>query len=113
VLLGFLDTDGNPSVVPVEVQGGEPDGIRLGAAPGLLPPGSRRAGVLGHDYRAQLIGLAARQHTGWLEVLETDGRHGLYAPHTEKGFRAPANKTLLLLANGLLAKRGMRRAART
>ena len=29
-----------------------------------------------------------------------------------KGFRAPANKTLLLLANGLLAKRGLRKARR-
>jgi hypothetical protein len=36
----------------------------------------------------------------------------LYAPHTETGFRAPANKTLLLLANGLLAKQGLRRARR-
>jgi len=37
---------------------------------------------------------------------------GLYFPHTEKSFRAPANKTLLLLANGLLAKKGMRAARR-
>ncbi|HEY2600274.1 MAG TPA: hypothetical protein VGI67_01870 [Thermoleophilaceae bacterium] len=31
-----------------------------------------------------------------------------YAPHTETGYRAPPNKTLLLLLNGLLAKRGVR-----
>ena len=41
-----------------------------------------------------------------------DGEGALYAPHTESGFRAPANKTALLLANGLLAKRGLRKARR-
>jgi hypothetical protein len=34
----------------------------------------------------------------------------MYAPHTEKGFRAPSNKTVLLLANGLMARRGLKRA---
>jgi hypothetical protein len=53
-----------------------------------------------------LIGLEARQYTGWLEV-DADGR-GLYAPHTEQGYKAPPNKTMLLLFNGLLAKRGVR-----
>ena len=68
------------------------------------PP--RRA-ASGHSYRAKLIGLAARQHTGWLTV---DEEGALYAPHTESGFRAPPNKTLLLFFNGLLAKQGLRRA---
>ena len=81
-------------------------GSRLSAA---LPPGGRRAGLLAHSYRPKLIGLAARQHTGWLTV---DEEGALYAPHTESGFRAPANKTALLLANGLLAKRGLRKARR-
>jgi hypothetical protein len=55
--------------------------------------------------------LTTRQHTGWLEVAE----HGAatYAPHTETGYQAPANKTLLLLLNGLLAKRGVRQAAKS
>ena len=65
--------------------------------------------MLAHSYRPKLIGLAARQHTGWLTV---DEEGALYAPHTESGFRAPANKTALLLANGLLAKRGLRKARR-
>ena len=51
----------------------------------------------------QLIGLKTRQHTGWLQ-------DGVYAPHTASGFRAPANKTLLLLANGFMARRGLRKA---
>jgi hypothetical protein len=108
VLLSYVGADGCPEVVPVEVDDAGPEGIRL-ASRRPLPPGGRRAGLLGHSYRPQLIGLAARQHTGWLTV-DPDG--ALYAPHTESGFRAPANKTALLLANGLLAKRGLRRARR-
>ena len=108
-LCGFVQADGYPAVVPVEVGGADAGGIALGAADGLLPEGGRRAGLLAHSYRPQLIGLAARQHTGWLEVA---GARATYAPHTETGFRAPANKTLLLLANGLLAKQGLRKARR-
>jgi hypothetical protein len=108
LLLSYVGADGYPEVVPVEVESAAPEGIRLSSAR-RLPAGGRRAGVLGHSYRAKLIGLAARQHTGWLTVGEEGA---LYAPHTESGFRAPANKTALLLANGLLAKRGLRRARR-
>ena len=108
MLLAYVGGDGYPEIVPVVVEGAGPDGIRLSSAR-RLPPGGRRAGVVAHSYRPQLIGLAARQHTGWLTV---DGQGALYAPHTESGFRAPANKTALLLANGLLAKRGLRRARR-
>ena len=55
--------------------------------------------------RPKLIGLETRQHTGWLQ-------DGVYAPHTAGGFKAPANKTLLLLGNGYLARRGLKRAQR-
>jgi hypothetical protein len=111
-LLAFADVDGFPLVAPVAVTGVESSGVRIGGPPSLLPRAGRRAGLLGHSYRAKLIGLTARQYTGWLEV---HGRNGdaVYAPHTEKGFQAPANKTLLLLANGLLAKRGLRQARRS
>jgi hypothetical protein len=108
LLLAYVGADGYPEIVPVRIDGAGPEGLRLSSA-ARLPPGGRRAGVLAHSYRPKLIGLAARQHTGWLTVDE-DG--ALYAPHTETGFRAPANKTALLIANGLLAKRGLRRARR-
>jgi Pyridoxamine 5'-phosphate oxidase len=75
-----------------------------------LPPGGRRAGLLGHTYSPRLIGLDTRRHTGWLEVSEDAGAR--YAPHTEVDHRAPANKTLLLLLNGALAKKGVRQAAK-
>jgi hypothetical protein len=106
VLLAFVGADGYPDVVPVAVQDTGPDGIRLSTAR-ELPHGGRRAGIVGHSYRPKLIGLTSRRHTGWLEV----GPEGaVYAPHTESGFKAPPNKTLLLFFNGLLAKQGLRRA---
>ena len=100
VLAGYTGADGFPMVAPVRVGEASPAGIALA---GSLPSGGRRAGLLGHRYEAQLIGLETRQYTGWLQ-------DGVYAPHTENGFRAPANKTLLLLANGFMARRGLKRA---
>jgi hypothetical protein len=100
VLVAFAGGDGFPVVVPVNVGSAGPSGISL---VGRLPSGGRRAGILGHRYEAKLIGLQTRQHTGWLQ-------DGVYAPHTENGFRAPANKTLLLLVNGFMARQGLRRA---
>ena len=108
-LLGYAGADGAPIVVPVELGADDDSGIVVSSAT-PLPPGGRRAGLLGHSYRPQLIGLVTRQHTGWLEVGE-DG-DALYKPHTETGYKAPANKTLLLLLNGALAKRGVRQAAK-
>jgi hypothetical protein len=101
-LLAYVDADGFPAIVPVGVGAARAAGVELS---GRLPPGARRAGLLGHTYGPQLVGLRTYQLTGWLD-------NGVYAPHTAKGFRAPANKTLLLLANGLLARRGLARAQR-
>ena len=109
VVLAYRGGDGYPMIVSVAVTGPGRDGLRLDAGPGLLPEGGRRAGLLAHGYGKQLVAIAARQHTGWLTV---SGREARYAPHTEQGFRAPSSKTLLLLANGLLAKRGLRKAER-
>jgi hypothetical protein len=110
-LLAFRGADGYPVQVPVRIGEPEAGGIVLEVPPGVVPPGGRRAGLLSHGYGPQLTGLATRQFTGWL-TLDESGR-ALYAPHTEQGFRAPGNKTLLLLANGLLAKRGLRKAERS
>ena len=100
VLIAYVGSDGLPVIVPVSVGAAGPSGIEL---EGPLPGGGRRAGLLAHRYQPQLIGLETRQHTGWLQ-------DGVYAPHTESGFRAPANKTALLLANGFMARRGLRAA---
>ncbi|MGH2910920.1 MAG: pyridoxamine 5'-phosphate oxidase family protein [Solirubrobacteraceae bacterium] len=105
ILLGYVQSDGFPTLVPVGIGGTSASGMEITGP--SLPPGGRRAGLMAHRYEKQLIGLETRQHTGWLQ-------DGIYAPHTEGGFRAPANKTLLLLANGFMARRGLKRAqART
>jgi hypothetical protein len=100
VLLAWIGADGLPEIAPVRVGEATAAGIALS---GPLPAGGRRAGLLAHSYEPQLIGLEVKQYTGWLE-------DGIYAPHTERGFRAPANKAVLLLANGLMARRGLKRA---
>lgn len=108
-LVAAAGADGHPFVLPFAPGAVRDDGIGLNiAGPGLCP-GGRRAGVLAHSYRPRLVGLEARQHTGWLNT-EADGKTGVYAPHTEQGFVAPPNKTLLLLVNGFMARRGLRRA---
>lgn len=107
-LLAFRGEDGYPFVVPFDVGETSERGIAISAHG--LPAGGRRAAVIAHDFRPKLIGLKARQHTGWLQV--SDDGTAIYAPHTQTGFAAPPNKTLLLLANGLLAKRGLHRARR-
>jgi hypothetical protein len=109
-VLAYRGSDGFPVVVPVEFAGHDASGFRLITAPGLLPPGGRRAGLLAHAYRPQLIGLATRSFTGWLDV-SADGTV-LYAPHTSVGFAAPPNKHALLIVNGLLAHAGLWRARR-
>ncbi|MFC9789903.1 pyridoxamine 5'-phosphate oxidase family protein [Rhodococcus sp. NPDC127528] len=108
LLLAYRDADRYPVIVPVGVRSADAAGVRL-RVPAGVPLGGRRAGLLAHSYGAQLVGLESRQNTGWLEVTDNGA---LYAPHTESGFRAPANKTILLLANGFLARRGLAKARR-
>lgn len=109
-VLAYWADDGFPVVVPVQLAGHDAAGVRLVTAKGLLPPGGRRAGLLAHAYRPQLVGLATRTFTGWLEV-DGDGT-AVYAPHTTKGFVAPPRKKLLLVVNGLSAKYGLWQARR-
>jgi hypothetical protein len=109
-LLAYRGADGFPVVVPVELAGHDPAGLQLVVPRGLLPPGGRRAGLLAHAYRPQLVGLSTRTFTGWLEV--TGDGAAVYAPHTTKGFVAPPRKKLLLVSNGLFAKYGMWQARR-
>jgi hypothetical protein len=109
-ILAYRGSDGFPVAIPVDLAGHDETGLRLVAASGLLPPGGRRAGLLAHAYRPQLVGLSTRIFTGWLQVAP--GGDAVYAPHTSKGFIAPPRKNLLLISNGLLAKAGMWQARR-
>ena len=108
-VLAYRGADGFPVIVPIQIAGHDQAGLRLVAPARLLPPGGHRAGLLAHAYRPQLIGLASRVFTGWLDVT-VDG--AVYAPHTSKGFIAPPRKKPLLVVNGLLAKYGVWQARR-
>ena len=108
-LVGWTGADGCPVVVPVGAITAHPDRIDLATGGGLLPEGGRRAAVLAHDYRAHLVGLRERHSLGWMTADGHDG-HATFHPHSSGGFVAPPNKTLLLLANGFLARRGLKRA---
>lgn len=99
-LLAWRGADAYPQIAPTTV--GAPSRLGLSLS-GPLPARGRRAGLLAHRYEPRLIGLEVRQHTGWLQ-------DGVYAPHTERVVRAPANRTLVLLANGFMARRGLREA---
>jgi hypothetical protein len=72
--------------------------------------GARRAAVLTHDYRPELVGLRSRYALGWLDAGAAPPDPLRFAPHTAGGFVAPPNKTLLLLVNGYLARRNLKRA---
>jgi hypothetical protein len=108
-LVGWRGGDGYPVVVPVRAVTRSTDHVWVRVGGGVLPPGGRRVGLLAHDYRPELIGLRSAYALGWLDSNEGD--EGRFYPHTMGGFVAPPNKTLLLLANGYLARRGLRRAA--
>lgn len=108
VLLGWVGDDGFPVVAPVAVVGGGRDGIELRAAPGLVPPGSRRAGLTAHSFSPGSIGQNQRKYTGWLEA----GEEIIYAPHTASNYRFPASKTLYRLITGGAARWGLRSADR-
>ena len=84
--------EGNPAVTGTPLPARDVPSQRP-PAKGTGPSGGRRAG------RQAAAGGASRAAR-----LSGHGRH------TESGFRAPANKTLLLLANGFLAKRGLKKA---
>jgi hypothetical protein len=111
-LVGFQGSDGFPVVLPVtSVAAGPGDALDIGVpATPLLTPGGRRAGLLGHRYNRQLVGLATRHAVGWLDVDAGGGTR--FTPRITSGFTAPANKTALLLANGVLARKGLRDARR-
>jgi hypothetical protein len=109
-VLAYRGADGYPVVVPVQIAGHDEAGLRLVVPGGLLPPGGRRAGLLAHAYRPQLVGLSTRTFTGWLEA--TGDGAPVYAPHTSRGFVAPPRKTLLVVSNGLFAKYGIWQARR-
>lgn len=109
LLLGWVGADGYPAVAPVSVAGEDREGLDLLDPSGAVPPGERRAGLVGHDFGPGLTGLRVQQHTGWLRV-SGDGIR--YAPHTEHRNRTPRGSRGTQLVNGGRAKLGLRRERR-
>ena len=100
VLCGWVGTDGFPVVAAVVPGAASGRGVALS---GPLPPGGRRAGLCAHDFARYTYGQEQRRHTGWLE-------DGVYAPHTETGYRLPESRLLFHLAGGVVTRWGMRSA---
>jgi hypothetical protein len=96
LLLGWVQADGFPMVVPVRIRAATERGIEL---EGTVPAGARRAGLMAHEFERYTFGQRLRKHTGW---LEHDERGLVYSPHTESGYAFPASRRLFyLLAGGM------------
>lgn len=111
LLAGWVGADGYPEVVPVRVRGTEPGGIDLESPAGLLPPGGRRAGLLGHWFAKHNVPHRLRRHTGWLEG-GPDGHRGVYAPHTAGGYALPPWQWSFKLLAGAGTRLGLRQGRR-
>lgn len=106
VLLGWVDTDERPTIVPVGVGPVAHDGIELLAPAGLLPPGARRAGLTAHWFSHGVTGQRQIVLTGWL-----DG--STYAPHTRASYLMPPLRSVYRLVVGAATRRRYRGAAGT
>ncbi|MBW8482109.1 pyridoxamine 5'-phosphate oxidase family protein [Actinomadura parmotrematis] len=107
-LLGWVGGDGFPVSVPVRVDGADEGGMRLDAAPGLLPEGGRRAGLTAHSFTRYIIGQEQHVHTGWLD----GGPPVRYAPHTRVAYRMPPSRLARKVGMGVAMRVGRRSAAR-
>jgi hypothetical protein len=110
-LLGWIDADGLPYVLPVDVAGTDLDGILLRPPAGLVPPGARRAGLTAHWFSRHVVGQNQRVHTGWLEA-RPGAETVRYAPHTTAAYRFPASRRLFRLVAGLETRRRLPAARR-
>ena len=102
-LLAYCGADGYPVVLPVELgvsgRGRHRAALGSGAAAGRAARRPARA----------FLSPAARRPRHPLSTRA--GSRAAATPRTpQAGYRAPPNKTFLLLLNGLLAKRGVRQA---
>lgn len=110
VLLGWVGSDGYPVSVPVAVRGTEERGILLDGGGGMVPAGSRRAGLTAHRFAPRVIGQEQRVHTGWLEATPGDGL--VYSPHTNASYWFPPSETLYRLVSGGATRWRYRKARR-
>lgn len=111
-LLGWVDSDGFPVVVPVRGAQVEAGRMTLHVPYGGLPGGGRRAGLTSHWFSESVLGQEQRVHTGWLDVDGESGRVS-YAPHTRAGYRLPPSKLLYRVVVGGMTRYGLWQAGRS
>jgi general stress protein 26 len=110
-MVGWVDADGYPFVVPVEVGNAQTHGITLHTARPLLPPGERRAGLTAHAFTRHVVGQHQRIHTGWLRT-DPDLNQATYAPHTAFGYHMPPSRLFYRLSVGIAVRHWNRRSQR-
>lgn len=105
-LLGWVGSDGRPFMVPVRASDVDPAGVVLSAPSGLVPSGSRRAGLTAHWFSRGVTGQCIAVHTGWLESTD----RLIYAPHTRTGHVMPPSRLVYRMAAGGFTRLGARQA---
>lgn len=110
-LLGWVEADGFPIVVPVMSLKPTAKGMTLEARAGLIPPGARRAGLTAHWFSAHALGQEQYVYTGWLDVGPA-GHPIEYAPHTKASYLLPPSKLLYPALAGGFTRKGYGRARR-
>lgn len=106
-LLGWVGTDGYPMAAPVHAVAATSGGMDLTTPRGLVPDGSRRAGLTGHAFTAGTLGQRQLALTGW---LDNNGATLRYAPHTRLGYTVPANRFVWRTVVGAVTRIGLERA---
>jgi hypothetical protein len=106
-LLGWVGSDGLPTVARVTSLGADDHGVRLASIDAALPQGGRRAGLTAHSFQRHMVGQEQRVYTGWLDV---DGDEAVYAPHTRAGHNLPPSRALMTLGVALGMPKGYREA---
>jgi hypothetical protein len=111
LLIGWVDTDGLPMVIPAEVSGSNDRGIVLDVPALTVPPGARRAGLTAHWFSHGVVGQRQNIHTGWMQAAP-GASTVIYSPHTRAAYRMPTSRTVYRLAVGLLTRTRLRQAQR-
>lgn len=110
-LIGFVDTDGLPTVLPIEPM---VDADRVRFERSDLPPGGRRAALMGYWYNRRLHGQGALMARGWLEVTD-DG--ATFAASSRQQFNTPSGSfvqtKVLPVGLGFMYRKAVRSGAVT
>jgi hypothetical protein len=111
-LLGWIDSDGFPMVLPTAIGAVDTQGIQLQLPDGIAPPGGRRAGLTAHWFSQGVTGQRQMVFTGWMEG-SANGSTVTYSPHTLSAYRMPSSRLIYRLVAGFVTRRRYRQARRS